>query len=475
MSKQNEAQGTPSVKRTAIAKVFDIIFCAHADQTGGVEMAFQLCQKFLGRCQAVPHVRIAIACPNNEKALAYAKGRIMSSPLFQHVGILPVEEGLAIVKSDSGSVDPYQTHAVLIERFGSESLRQSHLNGYCDQLRPHVRPKKTLIVSCGESTALKFAHDMDMPRVIVTDMLLPDALREVLAYGGRLTSTAAQILSYFADFDRMALDAYLAAPEFSGANYDTYFIGGGVRVLGLPSLFYDPIGAIALNPARNNEPLQNLCDAVGDARRLAFVFGGGGPVWADIYRQAADAYRLANPKPQFCLLVPAVEPDAMSSGKLRRVRGAAPWSDETLFKYWLFRPDSHTPIELLDPGSLASWYARANLVVGRGGLVAQQVLALLLGDPPPAWPQLLFVEERGHPQIEHERQALTAMGFVQSCTLEHLIVNPLRVIEDTMGNITPHDTEILRLRVRARYSLHGLDRAIDAILHEHLNIGPSRA
>lgn len=95
-----------------------------------------------------------------------------------------------------------------------------------------------------------------------------------------------------------------------------------------------------------------------------------------------------------------------------------------------------------------NWYAACALVVGRGGLAAQQVLATMMSDLERA-PQMLFVEEPGHPQIEHERLSLYNLEFVYSRTHSDLTADPLGVIKKTLETIALAGHP--RQRVKVRY------------------------
>jgi hypothetical protein len=64
------------------------------------------------------------------------------------------------------------------------------------------------------------------------------------------------------------------------------------------------------------------------------------------------------------------------------------------------------------------------------------VLALRLGRE--IAPNLLFVEEPGHPQIEPERLALYRGRLVQTATLRQFQRDPARVIEDALAARSTH-------------------------------------
>jgi hypothetical protein len=76
-----------------------------------------------------------------------------------------------------------------------------------------------------------------------------------------------------------------------------------------------------------------------------------------------------------------------------------------------------------------------------------------------ASPEMLFIEEPGHPQIESERRQLTRLGLVHTRKLRGFSSDPFGVIADTMNR----RNERRRLLARTRYaagSVHTLARAI---------------
>jgi hypothetical protein len=97
--------------------------------------------------------------------------------------------------------------------------------------------------------------------------------------------------------------------------------------------------------------------------------------------------------------------------------------------------------------------------------VTQQILSLMLSDLPQV-PELLFVEEPGHPQIESERLSLYRQGLVHSRTLESFRRQPLDVIAKALGNPLA-----ARHRVRVRYSRSAMDTLGRAVLEKYFERG----
>jgi hypothetical protein len=77
-------------------------------------------------------------------------------------------------------------------------------------------------------------------------------------------------------------------------------------------------------------------------------------------------------------------------------------------------------------------------------------------------PELLFIEEPGHPQIESERQSLYRQGLVHSRTLESFKRQPLEVIKKAL-----HNPLVARHRVRVRYSRSAMETLARAILAKY--------
>jgi len=107
------------------------------------------------------------------------------------------------------------------------------------------------------------------------------------------------------------------------------------------------------------------------------------------------------------------------------------------------------------------WYAACRLLVARGGLAAQQLFATLLSNLPEV-PQMLFIEEPGHPQIESERLSLYRLGLVHSRTLRGFQQNSFSMIDEALSR--PLEA---RRRAYVRYSSDAMKKLCEAILEKY--------
>jgi hypothetical protein len=92
------------------------------------------------------------------------------------------------------------------------------------------------------------------------------------------------------------------------------------------------------------------------------------------------------------------------------------------------------------------WYPLCDLVVCRGGLVAQQVLAAAMATDASNSPQILFVQEPNHPQLEHQWHALNALRFARTLKRDTFQKNPFAAIEKALADPIPHLPQLLRVR-----------------------------
>jgi hypothetical protein len=177
---------------------------------------------------------------------------------------------------------------------------------------------------------------------------------------------------------------------------------------------------------------------------VVIVFGGGGSVWDGIYIELNKAAVEGKPR-EFALII-------------RDVR-----HNKVIPRTWrLFEPGDNTGRLLDDPGKMMYWYAASTLLVGRGGLAAQQILATMISDSGYSIPGMLFVDEPGHPQIESERLMLGSMGLVFSCCLEEFERDPFKIINNILSRKAV--LKSIRDRARLRYSLKVLDKLASYIL-----------
>lgn len=245
----------------------------------------------------------------------------------------------------------------------------------------------------------------------------------------------AEILTKFESYDRMAAEAFLSPLEFASREYQDYLSYGGVHCTPIGGLFYEPVNKAILNGLR---PYRRLREASKDWP-IVFVFGGGGAVWLRLFQRIHEQAKAQIRDKNYTLLLPDV---VMDKGEL--IRGK---DEQGVFLFTLYRPDGAV-IQQTDPGRLIYWYAACRLVVLRGGLAAQQVLALMSSDLDQV-PQMLFVEQPGHPQIEHERLSLYNLGFAYSRTFANFDGNEFGVIEGILKDISTGPDP--RYRVPVRY------------------------
>jgi len=209
-------------------------------------------------------------------------------------------------------------------------------------------------------------------------------------------------------------------------------------------LLYNPIPIHELECAPHYEELVKL----NKEYDVVIVFGGGGDVWDGIYKELhRDVGKGCLGKENFALI-------------LRDV-----YEEKVISRTWrLFKPDDLKGKPLQDPGKMMYWYAACTLLVGRGGLAAQQILATMLSDAPSA-PGMLFIEEPGHPQIEHERRRLHELGLVSTCTLDEFESNPFKKIKDTLNE--KESFSVIRDQARLRYAQGRIDKLADLILTKY--------
>jgi hypothetical protein len=213
-------------------------------------------------------------------------------------------------------------------------------------------------------------------------------------------------------------------------------------------LLYDPIPLHELECA----PHYNELAALNAEYPVVIVFGGGGNVWDRIY---------------------ATLHTDIAGGKLGKPGDSEAFAmilrdvhdEKAVSRTWrLFKPGDLKGIPLRDPGRMMYWYAACTLLVGRGGLAAQQILATMLSDLPSA-PGMLFVEEPKHPQIESERNALFAQRLIKTAFLEEFKNHPFETIKATLAK--REEFAAMRERARLRYLPGMIDRLADLILAKY--------
>lgn len=301
---------------------------------------------------------------------------------------------------------------------------------------------------------MEVARKLEIPSVIVTDHLLTCSVRWVLRNGGVFDKRMAELFTLFEEFDRRAKTAFLAPLEFASDGYVDYLEYGSIDCIPMGGLFYEPIDS---DKVFESPAYQNL-DREANNHEVVFVFGGGGTLWFELYlslQQLCDQGQAFTSTDDFALLIPAMDPS--NTTRLKTSSGK--------FLYYLYIPNEPRR-EIEDPGDLMLWYARCRLLVGRGGLVAQQIFATMLSEPSDLRdaPEMLFIEEPGHPQIEHERRSLYSLGFVHTRTWNAFEANPMGTIRDVLGGMNTTSVIQQRDRVRVRYgkgALKGLIKSLN--------------
>lgn len=425
-----------------------VLIWGHSDQTGGTEIACLLYEMLRSNSVGGINLDVSILTHSPDSVDEYFKYTTMRFDRARDV--IETPRLLRLGKTQQGEVDGYKTLEIFnqppfLPLDPSFTGLQEAVSDIANQIKTKYGSEPKLMISCGEPLALKVANKLNINGVIISDILLTSVVQNVLENSGLLLeSKVARLLDELEDYDHMADMAILAPVEFSSYEYEQYLSNGGVYCLPMGGLFYEPIGrdTLAINP-----PYKELTQAA-KGNKIVFVFGGGGPLWLDLYKDLADEYVKASKGLTFGLLLPETE---TKDGKLVRRRKGGTGS----FIYQLYLPDG-TATELEDPGKLMYWYAACTLVIGRGGLVAQQVFATMLSDLPDT-PEMLFIEEPGHPQIEHERRSLYNLSFVHSRRLVDFRQQKLKIIQEIMNQMSTHRTSP-RYAVAVRYGRGTMER-----------------
>ncbi len=457
----------------------DIVLWAHSDQAGGTEIPCVLASAFLRRTGFKIRCGIVTPFPDNAVEFFRLEGG------FKHC--IEVIEGpmlLSLTKDkDRGCVDPkmtleevtrvIHTQGAISSKLSVEEIeeiktrKQRHLTrddahdsfkNTVERCKHLVKDKiylgATLFVSCGESVAIKVAKELNCRSVVVTDHLTTVSVRDVC------TSASCSYLEDYSDecikAERLADAVYLLPPEFGVRKYREHFSKNNpdINVMETSGLLYNSIPEHELAAAPHYTDLRK----VNEKSPLVIVFSGGGRVWDNFIIKLHDAVEenKGGIDGLSLLLKDIYEKDA--GGKKSRVVSKRTWK--------LYAP-GESPRKLKDPGSLMYWYAACTLLVGRGGLAAQQIIASVLARPedPPA---MLFVDEKGHPQINSEWQQLKDMGLVHSIGYDDFaeVPNPLEFINNYLGEKKKNERQRFRRRATVRYCVGAVDRLADAILGE---------
>jgi hypothetical protein len=435
------------INATSSLTKLNAIIWAHSDQAGGTELACVIAKALVEQTQSP---LIGIITPFTEAVKNFFQYEIIRVPM-QYV--IPSPPLLRIEKKD-GRVDAQATYDLLNKppfKWDKDTGGFKDLENVISKMAQEIEPlihSKTLIISCGEPVAVEIASRLDKKCVIITDHLLTSTVRWVLRNGGLFDKYMAALLTRFEDYDRKADKAFLSPVEFAGSDYESYLGHGSIDCNFIGGLFYEPI----YNAALKANPGYNALKKASNGQKVVFVFGGGGPVWFQLYDDLHEAIK-SNPPEDFALLMPAME--LSPANESRRKKSLI----TNNFLYTLYLPQGGL-VELEDPGRLMYWYAACYLFVGRGGLAAQQIFATMMSDTEKA-PEMLFIEEPGHPQIEHERKSLYNLGFVHTRTLDAFRAHPLEVIKEVFDKIESSQT---RIRVPLRYGKHMLNALAKCIV-----------
>jgi hypothetical protein len=435
-----------------MASRYDIVIWAHSDQQGGTELACLLALGLLKVSSIFEkQPSIVIVTPYKERVDEFFRDENVTCPDVITSPLL-----LRLEKMRDGTVDPDATAKLLQEEFMKDNFAPLEARiGYCLYLiLDHIKDN-TLIISCGEPIALEVARRANRKSIIVSDHLLTFTLRRVLEHGGLIREDAnmARLMTRFEGFDRSALEAYLSPIEFGSPEYGDYLAQGGRPCIPIRGLFYEPIDHAELQQCPPYVELVRSVQANTPSNSdmpIVSVFGGGGVVWDEIFLQLHEQAR----KPEFAqwgfaLLLR----DFDETGKV--VRGK--------WRLYVPAPGKTTEVPLGDPGKLMYWYSACSLVVARGGLAAQQVVATMLSDLKRV-PQMLFVEEPGHPQIESERLYLYRLGLIYTRTLRSFRQNPFPLIA---GFLAQQGGE--RNHARVRYGRNAMQALCESIIEGYFS------
>jgi len=397
----------------------DVLIWGHSDQAGGTEMACVIATGFLRRLG--PAISCGIITYNPPFARNFFKSQGGLSRGIEIIGTAPL---LELGKDEeTQQVSKTKTLEVIKNRFSGdrpERLLRDFIRKVED--RKH---EKTLMISCGEPFAVQVARELGIKVIIITDHFVTKSVEDILSMPGEseidefTESEAREILGKLIQYESSPSSpdntVILSPTEFGGESYPEWAHRRlhWSQCLEMGGLLYDPIPIHELERAPHYNDLLDLTQT--KKTPLVIVFGGGGTVWDEIYKKLHDEYRLKidNCDLKFALIVR----DGWCPTGYR-------W--ETIRGYFrLFTPESPQGTRLYDPGKMMYWYALCSLMVGRGGLASQQVLATMLSERREHCPFMLFVEEPHHPQIKWQRKKLSSLGFVAPCTLNAFINNPV--------------------------------------------------
>ncbi len=436
----------PDILKTEGNQKIDIFLWAHSDQAGGTEIPCVMAKAFRSRTGFGVTIGIITPFPRTVDDFFQVEGGHLSgiekiqSPALLSLGKNP----------KTSSVDPSKTMGLIESRFSSQDPKKL-VYEFTRVLKPKCK-SNSLMISCGEPIALEVAKRCGIMAIIVTDHLLTQSVRRVIDRLGGVPNYISGVLKKLEFYEisptRGAI-AFLSPPEFGVPEYREYLEKNWEELIEINGLFYDPVPIHELYCAPHYIELNELnkqCPVV-------IVFGGGGEVWDQIYVQLHKAVKggglgKSDDENQFSLILR----DVNLKGKV-------------VPRTWkLFKPGNKKGKSLNDPGKMMYWYAACSLLVGRGGLAAQQIFATMQSnlDNPPG---MLFIEEPGHAQIESERRSLRKKGLVIDEDLDSFKNDPFGKIKNTLSkkNLFREISE----KARLRYSPGTIERLADFILNRY--------
>jgi len=445
----------------------DVIAWGHSDQTGGAQMACEICSAILKRARIQFKTRLSggvVTCRPKKQVMSFCGvvgGRnaikVIEAPELLRLVTNRTQGGVSVVETHEALKKLLETHKISKTKTHNVAKTPLKTGSRGDPLVAIVNDgvgrirkvchEETLVISCGEPVALEVARELGLASVIVTDHLITHSVTDILRVAGsRVSAEEWEFIARMKAFDRSADAAFLSPPEFGIPEYQQYFAREcNVKCMEMGGMFYDPLPRREMRRAPHFDELEKLATRCP----IVIAFGGGGRVWDGIYvKLHKEAMKGRLDEAGFALIMRKV-----SNGKV------VPRS------WQLLTPDGRRK-DLKDPGKMMYWYQVCTLLVGRGGLAAQQILSTKTSSRDKGAPAMLFVEEPRHSQIESERQMLTGFGLVHSVAMEAFRKNPIAQISETLGD------EQARRKMRAliplRYKPGTLETLADYLLEQYV-------
>lgn len=411
----------------------DLLVWAHSDQSGGTEIPCILVSALR------KHTGDAISCgiwtPYPDAVIDFFK---LEGGTRGKLTIFSDKPWLKLKKDETGArVDGLETCKYIQNKLLPRNWKK-FVADWATRLRPRLH-ENSLIISCGDPLGVAVAEECKCKAIMVTDHVLTQTINQVLCQvRDHVPKDVWEFITDLEAIDKKSDAVLLSPPEFGVPTYRDYFLRDCLEIGGL---FYDPIPIHELKCAPHYDELK----ALNDEYPLVIVFGGGGDVWNEIYVELDRKAR--KELTEFSLILRDV------------IHG------HVLPRTWrLFTPKDPSGKPLQDPGRMMYWYAACTLLVGRGGLAAQQVIATLLGSER-LGPGMVFIQEPNHPQIESERRELSREGIVRTYELDHFRKHAFELIKKELRDKErfKKESELVRLR----YSRGCIDKLADHILEAY--------